>query len=324
MQPVFEAIILDNSIPSRPSELLASCMPDKQSFADRSYQLHAQHLQEQTQTGVDPLSRLLDQESIHAWRHERMYRLLDPLLAWGGRWLTVGDGIGTDANWLGRQGAEVVASDIGDALLKQAQERGFIGEYRRENAEQIQLPDNAFEFALCKEAYHHFPRPYLAVYEMLRVSSKAIVFIEPQDPIQQMPLLLWFKNILDRFAPGLLSRIWKNQYSFETVGNYVYKISEREMEKVAMGMALPAIAICGLNDYFTEQPGLARIPPNPGFFRWVKFKIGLKNLFCRLGFFPYRLLCCVIFKELPPEAVVKQLRAKGYRFTVLPENPYAN
>ena len=218
-------------------------MPDQTSFAEQSYQRHEAHLAQQSRQDHDPLERLtILKNSIHDWRHARMYQLLTPLLAWTGRWITIGDGIGTDANWLMGQGATVVASDIGDALLKRAQEQGFIREFRRENAEKINLPDNAFDFALCKEAYHHFPRPYLAVYEMLRVARRAIVLIEPQDPIQRSPVLLWLKNILDRVSPGLVQRLWKNQYSFETVGNYVYKISEREMEKVAMGIGLPAVA----------------------------------------------------------------------------------
>ena len=247
-------------------------MPEKQSFTDRSYQLHEQHLHHQIEKEGDPLHRLTKLESIHGWRHDRMYRFLEPLLDWGGRWLTIGDGIGTDANWLERQGASVVATDIGDALLKQAKERGFIQEFRRENAEKIELKDNAFDFALCKEAYHHFPRPYLAIYEMLRVAKQAIVLIEPQDPLQRMPVLLWLKNILDRLAPDLLNRIWKNQYSFETVGNYVYKISEREMEKVAMGVGLPAVAFCGFNDYFSEHSGMSKIPPDQSFFSFCKAK----------------------------------------------------
>lgn len=299
-------------------------MPEQPSFAERSYQLHEEHLRQQTEAGSDPLQRLTTLVgSIHDWRHERMYRLLLPLLGWGGRWLTVGDGIGTDAAWLLRQGADATATDIGDALLKQAQEQGFIQVYQRENAEQLSFPDNSFEFALCKEAYHHFPRPYLAVYEMLRVARRAAVLIEPQDPIQQMPALLWLKNILDRLAPGLLQRLWKNQYSFETVGNYVYKLSEREIEKIAMGMGLPAIAVCGLNDYFVENPELSRVPPKPGYFRQVKFRIGVQNLLCWLGLIPYRLLCCVIFKEPPPPETIAALKALGYRYISLPKNPYA-
>lgn len=298
-------------------------MPDQSSFAERSYQLHEAHLDQIDRQGRDPLERLTTlKNSIHDWRHERMYRLFEPLLQWNGRWLTIGDGIGTDANWLLGQGAEAVASDIGDALLKRAHNEGFIREFRRENAEHLQLPDNSFDYALCKEAYHHFPRPFLAVYEMLRVARRAVILIEPQDPLQQSALLLWLRNILNRISPGALQRIWKNQYSFEEVGNYVYKLSEREMEKAAMGIGLPAVAFCGLNDYVQENPELWRVPPNPAFWNKVKRNIAFKNLLCQLGLIPYRLLCCIIFKEKAPAEVVAALEAKGFRYVELPANPY--
>jgi ubiquinone/menaquinone biosynthesis C-methylase UbiE len=298
-------------------------MSENQPFSTWSYQQHERHLQAQAEQQGDPLHRLMEQDSIHGWRHDRMYRSLEPLMAWGGRWLTIGDGIGTDANWLIGQGATAVASDIGDALLQQAQQRGLIQEFRKENAEHIQLPDQSFDFVLCKEAYHHFPRPYLAVYEMLRVCGRAIVLIEPQDPIQQMPLLLFLKNTLQRFAPGMLSRLWKNQYSFETVGNYVYKISEREVEKIAMGMGYRAVAFYGLNDCPLDHPDMNKMPPDPKLFRVVKRQIAWKNWLSRLGIIPYRLLCCVIFKTTPPPQIIQQLETHGYRYIALPPNPYA-
>jgi ubiquinone/menaquinone biosynthesis C-methylase UbiE len=301
-------------------------MPNQPSFAERSYQLHEAHLAQQSQQERDPLERLTKlKNSLDDWRHERMYeQLVGPLLGWGGPWLTIGDGIGTDAHWLIRQGASAVASDIGDALLQKVHDLGFIQEFRKENAEKINLPDNSFDFALCKEAYHHFPRPYMAVYEMLRVSKKAIVLIEPQDPVQSSAALLFLKNILGKFSPYLLGKIWKNQFSFETVGNYVYKLSDREMEKVAMGMGLPAVAFCGLNDYVKGGPEMREIPPNPTFFGKVKRSIAFRNLLSRLGLVPYRLLSCIIFKEKPPQSVIAALREKGYQYVELPENPYAN
>ncbi len=94
------------------------------------------------------------------------------------------------------------------------------------------------------------------------------------------------------------------------------------MEKVAMGMGLPAVAACGLNDQVAEHPGMGKIPPDPGFFRLVKFKIGLKNFLCRLGLFPYRLLCCIVFKQIPPPEIIQKLKDAGFQYTELPDNPY--
>lgn len=298
-------------------------MENPDSFIDKSYQLHHNHLANQDRKGKDPLERLKLQGSINHWRHERMYKPLLPLIQPNDTWITIGDGIGTDAHWLAQQGVDVVATDIGDAVLKKAFEEGFIPKFEMQNAEKIGHANNAFDFSLCKEAYHHFPRPYLAIYEMLRISRKGMIIIEPQDPVMKVPLLLFIKNILYLFNPGLLAKIWKNQYSFEEVGNYVYKVSEREIEKIAMGIGLPAIAFKGINDYYDGSAKMNQIPPDAGYFNKVKRKIAFRDWLCKLGIMPYRLLCCVIFKEAASAEQVRALEQAGYQYIALPPNPYA-
>src|SRR5690606_26114528 len=83
-------------------------------------------------------------------------------------WITIGDGnFGSDAHFLERNGAEALATSISDAPLRVARDMGFVRNIRAENAEFISSAGDAFDFALCKEAYHHFPRPAIAFYEML-------------------------------------------------------------------------------------------------------------------------------------------------------------
>ncbi|MCX7986598.1 MAG: class I SAM-dependent methyltransferase, partial [Bacteroidales bacterium] len=79
--------------------------------------------------------------------------------------------------------------------------------YRKENAEQLSVPDNSYDYVSCREALHHFPRPYLALYEMLRVSKKGIIIIEPIDILAKMPIILFLKNILDIFNPFLINKM---------------------------------------------------------------------------------------------------------------------
>jgi ubiquinone/menaquinone biosynthesis C-methylase UbiE len=111
--------------------------------------------------------------------------------------------------------------------LKVSKELGLINEFNIENAEMLSMSDDQVDYILCKESYHHFPRPYAALYEMIRVAREAIVIIEPQDPISKMPLLLSLVNICGKINPNFINKIWKNRFSFEPVGNYVYKVSER-------------------------------------------------------------------------------------------------
>ncbi|NLT03391.1 MAG: hypothetical protein GXY09_05985, partial [Bacteroidales bacterium] len=69
-------------------------------YEQDSYASHAKHID-----GIEnSLERLEKQQSIDYWRHERMYNLLLPLIKEKHRWLTVGDGMGTDANWLMKKG----------------------------------------------------------------------------------------------------------------------------------------------------------------------------------------------------------------------------
>ena len=288
-------------------------------FKEQSYSAHEQHYK-----GNDKVfKRLENKKSIDFWRHERMYRTLSPFIRNKSRkWLTVGDGVGTDANWLQDQGLPVVASDISDVVLTRAKERGFVKEFSKENAEHLSYSDGAFDYIFCKEAYHHFPRPYIALYEMIRVSSKAVVLIEPEDIGIQMPLIVFLKNILDRFSPIWINKIWKNRFSFEEVGNYVYKISEREMEKVAMGLNLPCIAFKGINDYYSTSVDLSQPVENKKILNRVKSKIRAKNILCKLGFVPYQLKTCVIFKEVPAAEVKQAMKQEGFKFVEMAKNPY--
>src|SRR3989338_3258560 len=142
---------------------------------------YARHEEFERQTSQLP-SCYSHPDSVDAWRHRRMLEFLRPLLEEfpGARWMTIGDGrFGSDAHFLFRNGATALATSISDATLAEAKARGFIREYRIENAEHLSASDAAHDFVLCKESYHHFPRPPVAFYEMLRVSGIAVALIEP-------------------------------------------------------------------------------------------------------------------------------------------------
>ena len=193
-----------------------------------------------------------DEGTIDAWRHRRMYQLLDPLFRWfpEANWLTIGDGrFGKDAHYLREKGLKVLATDISDVLLKEGFQMGYIDKYSKQNAEALTFSDNEFDFVLCKETYHHLPRPMIALYEMLRVAKKGVVLIEPTDTFfystfsESLSRLL--KNILKTFLNKTTEK-----HRYEEVGNYIYTISKREIEKVLLGMNLKIFAYKGLNDYY--------------------------------------------------------------------------
>jgi hypothetical protein len=157
---------------------------------------------------------------------------------------------------------------------------------------------------------------------MLRVSSKAIILMEPVDVGIQMPAILFLKNVLDKISPTLIDKIWKNRYSFESSGNYVYKTSEREMEKIAMGIDLPFVAFKGHNDYYTTQWDLSQPQTNTKIFNKVKAKIWRKNLLSKLGLIPHQILISILFKSKPSDEVIHNIKRDGYKVIELKKNPY--
>ena len=295
-------------------------------FSAASYERHAQVYADYAAGGAKSgtAQAWLRPGTINTWRFERMYACADPLLDAfpGASWLTVGDGRhGMDAIYLQAHGGRALATDISGILLEESRAKGLIADYRVENAEALSFGDNSFEFVLCKESYHHFPRPMRALYEMLRVASHAVLLIEPNDQACPQGTVV----TLSRLAKNLIKKILRRStdyHGFEVAGNYEYSVSRREMEKVALGIGLRTVAFKGVNDYYL--PGVEFEPADSGsaMFRKVSRKIACNDLLCRLGINLPSLLGAIIFKESPSESVRDALHRHGYEVVDLPENPY--
>lgn len=263
--------------------------------------------------------------SINHWLQEVFFSCLTPFIkSKSNTWLTVGDAYGHDAMYLLNNNVkDVIATDLNDDLLAVSKEIGLVNKYSAENAEKLSFSDNSIDYILCKESYHHFPRPYAALYEMIRVAKKGIIIIEPQDPISKMPLLLFLSNVLEKIKVGLTNKLWKNRFSYEAVGNFVYKTSEREFEKFAAGLNLPLVAIKSVNPNFWF-PGSDKIPANleEKKFKIILFKKKIRDVLSRLGIFPSQTLSIAVFKNLPEEDLRRSLKANGYKLIEIPKNPY--
>ena len=258
--------------------------------------------------------------TIDAWRHERMFRAARPFINMfpEGEWLTIGDG-GADGWMLRSLGASrVTASSISDARLKQLKQSGHLTgiELRALNAEAIDLPDGSIDFILCKEAFHHFPHAPLAFYEFLRVARRGFLLIEPSE--------LGSRRLLDvvrTFAKLVLRRRAPIYELFEPVGNFIYRVSQREVERMLTAIQLPWFAIYNFNDFGTGW--LANQPRDRPLARAV-FQLGIRIqdalAGCRLmspGF-------CALFVPVgpTPEGLQVALRSAGFRIVHLPRNPY--
>jgi len=299
-------------------------------FNKESYKKHEDWYNRQFPTGQSKAAYLQKHQlnsaadHIEKWLQHLFFCCIDPLLeAKDESWLTIGDAYGFDAGYILKMGSHVTASDLNTDFLSIAKKEGLIQHFSAQNAEQLSYPQNTFDYLLCKESYHHFPRPYAALYEMIRVAKKGIVLIEPQDPVSRMPLLLFLMNVLSGFK-GLTAKVWKNRFSYEPVGNFVYKLSERELEKFAAGLNLPLVAFKGINPnfYFKGAETSLRSYRNKEF-RSIYLRKKLTDFAVKLRLIPSQVLSAVVFKELPEDQLLKKLEKSGYRLIYIPKNPYA-
>jgi SAM-dependent methyltransferase len=261
-------------------------------------------------------SRYTSPSSVDNWRHTRMLALTKPIweLFPKSKWITIGDGrYGSDAAYLHSQGVDVISTTLTDKKLKYAYEKGFIPAYQAENAEHISLKDDSIDFVLCKEAYHHFPRPPIALYEMLRVSRIAIILIEP---LENPKLLDSFKRLLKKLLRG------DKEMQFEPSGNFLYRLNIRELEKLLTAMGGEDISFKGINDFYhSKLSGYEALKWNFGFI-FSYTGIFIQDTLVKLGLLGYGLGCVVIFKKNAPPEYIKSLNKAGFKHIQLAKNPY--
>jgi ubiquinone/menaquinone biosynthesis C-methylase UbiE len=268
----------------------------------------------------------LETDTLDAWRHARMRKPLLSVIELDAEaeWLTIGDGrFGTDAHYLLNAGAKSVhCTDVSDTLLKIGHMKGFINEYSQQNAESLTFEDNSFDYVYCKEAFHHFPRAFIGLYEMFRVARKAVFLIEPRD------------TSIDRTALGSIIYGLKKlffgkqdpQPTFEAVGNFVYSISEKEIEKFLLGMHYTYVAYSGCNDEYIEGVEFAAENPRNANEEKIKArllrKIRRMNFYCNIGARKTGVLTAALFKEQPSPEMLSSMEKAGWVVRRLAKNPY--
>jgi SAM-dependent methyltransferase len=259
---------------------------------------------------------MLNHNTINRWRGERLYKCIDPLLKMypESEWLTVGDFYyGSDAQYIQSKGHKAVATDIDDIFLKKGKEIGYIENYSRENAESLSFDDESFDFVLCKETFHHLPRPYIGLYEMLRVSKVGIILIEPYDRFINATPIEKIGNWMLKKIKGIMHDL------YEPSGNYKYSTSKREIEKIALGLNLPNIAFKYVNDYYRDGLGIEFKEKDDKVLNKIKSQILLRDILWKFRLFPPTFLISVIFKmDINPKLLVDN----GYEIIRLTTNPY--
>jgi len=236
----------------------------------------------------------------------------------------VGDGCyGTSSTYISIHGGRSLPTDIDISLLERGKREGIIDDFKYANAEDLPFDDGSFDYVYCKEAFHHFPRPYLAVYEMLRCARKAIILTEPNDwvpsPIIRRILQLvknWGRSLLGKKIPH------PDDNNYEPIGNYVYTISIREFQKIALGLALPAVAYKQFHDVYEEGVEHEMPTDDSPMFKRIKRKIKANTLQKKLGLNNMNHINIIIFKESPSTELRSDLQKKGFKVVDLPKNQF--
>ncbi len=282
----------------------------------RSYDRHVQE-EENLFRSISLPSCYEAPDSVDAWRHNRMLAEVLPLIAHfpEAKWLTVGDGrFGSNAYFLRKHSADVTATSISSHTLEMAHSMGFIPKFAAANAENLGFADGSFDFVLCKEALHHFPRPAVGFYEMFRVCKYALVMIEPIEghrrPLTAMKWLikrLVRRDITDEFEPS---------------GNFLYRISVREITKMLMGIEAPCLAWKGINDFYHPKCADAHMGRLSLPVVSTYSAIALQNALASLRLLNSGLAAFVCFKASPSDDVQEILRRTGFKIGELPKNPF--
>ncbi len=235
----------------------------------------------------------LRDDTIDSWRHERMgfdiatYIFNDDI---NNKVLTIGDGkYGLDSIRLKNKGVKMVTpSDICEDLLKESKRLKLIDNYHVENAEKITFDDNSYDYVFCKESIHHCPRPYLALYEMLRVAKKGIFLIEPLE--KHNSIRSWFKKSfkIDKKRKTI-------EGFYENSSNFLYMQSLNEYIKLSISLNLPHIAFKKINDHY--QYGVECSKFNSYFHYKIKFFIFIKNILSFLKIDNENIICVGIMKK---------------------------
>jgi ubiquinone/menaquinone biosynthesis C-methylase UbiE len=136
----------------------------------------------------------------------------------------------------------LVAAGIADGTISNVDYHGGARNYepypwRRLDGENLDLPDESYDWVVVHAGLHHFAIPARGVCEMLRVARKGIVCIEARDSLL-MRLAVRAGITSDyELEPAFLSDGTGGGYRNGPIPNFVYRWTEREFEKTVCSFA---------------------------------------------------------------------------------------
>ena len=114
------------------------------------------------------------------------------------------------------------------------------------------------------------------------------------------------------------------EFQFEEVGNFIYTISRREMDKVAAGLNLGPVAFNAFNDCFLPGVGEAKPVAGDPVFEKIQRELRRLDVLCKLRFRQPRMLTAILFKSAIDGAMRDNLRQHRFEISDRPANPYVS
>jgi hypothetical protein len=150
-------------------------------------------------------------------------------------------------------------------------------------------------------------RPYAAIYEFFRVARYGVVIIEPQDPWVDWPCRM------DITSPH-----------YESVGNYVYQYSARELEKIAYGLNITGVATQHMVDVYLLGCEFAYCVEGDLIWQQTREQVELANIAMKAGSIKPNYVQGIFFKNSVTPELFDMLAKQhpGWRFLRTDTNPY--
>lgn len=161
--------------------------------------------------------------------------------------LTVCGGSGMDAEFLARQGALVIASDLSLGAVERAVERGRRAGLSIDavvaDAEHLPFEDRSVDIVYVHDGLHHLSDPMLGLAEMCRVARRCVLVTEPSRAA--------VTTIAVRLGVAL---------ELEDAGNRVERVSAEQIGGHLALHGFQLIGACRYAMYYQHEPG-----------RWMRF-----------------------------------------------------
>ena len=170
---------------------------------------------------------------------------------------------------------DVTVSDLSEAVVGVAVRRDPRFKARVLNAEETGLPAQSFDIVVIQDGLHHLQRPVQGFTEMLRIASRAVIFLEPHDSLVGRLIgtkwetngpavnyvFRWTKRLVQDIASSYLGRNTFQNLSFsfwhhnvvlarvgQRLGGGAFAIFCIRVVKAGMDFLLPAMGnqFCGL------------------------------------------------------------------------------